>query len=103
MKILVISDLHYERRVFKGVDESRAWEWLLSIVDYHRPDVPLSCGDWGTGVSLEEFNKLLEKTLILSINGNHENMDVLTKLHNVKGDQNPPVVMEDRRVYELGG
>ena len=31
MKVLVISDLHYDKRVFRGVDESRAWEWLLSI------------------------------------------------------------------------
>jgi len=45
MKIMVISDLHYDKRIFKGIDESRAWEWLLSIVDYYGPDYLLSCED----------------------------------------------------------
>jgi predicted phosphodiesterase len=32
MKIMVISDLHYDKRVFHGIDESKAWKWLLGIV-----------------------------------------------------------------------
>ncbi len=46
MKVMVISDLHYDRRVYKGVDESRAWDWLLSVIDNHRPDLLISLGDW---------------------------------------------------------
>jgi len=32
MRILIISDLHYDRRIFQGIDESKAWRWLLDIV-----------------------------------------------------------------------
>ena len=103
MKIMVISDLHYEKRVFKGVDESRAWDWLLSIVDYHKPNLLLSCGDWGASISEAEFYELLKKTIVLTIYGNHENMDVLVKLHNIRTSNYLPVLMEDSKVYEFGG
>jgi len=65
---MVISDLHYDKRVLRGVDVSRAWEWLLSIV---------------------------------YIYGNHDNMDVLLKFRNIGTAL--PILMEDDRVYELGG
>jgi predicted RNA binding protein with dsRBD fold (UPF0201 family) len=65
MRLLVISDLHYERRVYRGFDESRAWEWLLSIIDYHGPDYLLSCGDWGAAVNEREFYELLRRERIL--------------------------------------
>jgi len=100
---MVISDLHYEKRVFRGHDESRAWGWLMGIVDYHRPDVLLGCGDWGTAVNPKEFYELLRKTVILTIYGNHENMSVLTSLYNVKSSSYLPIPMEDGRVYEIGG
>ena len=103
MKVLVISDLHYDKRVFHGVDESRAWEWLLSIVDYHKPDFLISCGDWGTAINFEESYELLKKTIVLSIYGNHENMNVLVKLYNVKSDRYLPVLMEDGKIYEVCG
>lgn len=101
MKVMVISDLHYDKRVYKGVDESRAWFWLMNIVDYHKPDLLLSCGDWGAGVNLEEFYELLKKTVVLTIYGNHENMDVLSKPYNVKTSEYLPVLMEDGKVYEF--
>lgn len=75
VKILVVSDLHYEKRVFKGVDKSKAWGWLLSVVDYRRPDYVLSYGDRVTGVSLDELYELLERTVVMSIHGNHENAE----------------------------
>jgi len=103
VKVPIISDLHYDRRVFRGVDESRAWEWLLSIVDYHKPDLLLSCGDWGTAISFDEFYELLKKTIVLTIYGNHENMNVLTKMYNIKVDIYLSVLMEDSRVYGIGG
>ncbi len=84
MRTLVISDLHYEKRTFRGMDKSKAWSWLMSIVDYHKPDLLLSCGDWGSAVTLVEFCTILEKTVVLTIYGNHENMPVLESLHNVK-------------------
>jgi len=100
---MVVSDLHYDMRIFRGVDESKAWEWLLSIVDYHKPDLLLSCGDWGTAINFEEFYKLLKKTVVLTIHGNHENMDVLTKIYNIRTNNYLPILMEDGKVYELYG
>jgi predicted phosphodiesterase len=100
---MVISDLHYDKRIFEGIDESRAWEWLLSIVNYHKPDLLLSCGDWGIAISFEEFYELLKKTIVLSIYGNHENMGVLVKLYNIRLDRHLPVLMEDGKIYEVGG
>ncbi|MCD6340802.1 MAG: metallophosphoesterase family protein [Desulfurococcales archaeon] len=103
MKVMAISDLHYDRRVFHGVDRSKAWGWLLSIVDYHKPNLLLSCDDWGTAISFEEFYVLLKKAIVLTIYGNHENMDVLIKLYNVKTNEYLPVLMEDARIYEYAG
>ena len=99
---MVINDLHYDKRVFKGIDESRAWEWLLSIVDYHKPDLLLSCGDWGTGINFKEFYELLKKAIVLTIYGNHEDVDVLTKLYNVRTSEYLPVLMGNSRVYDVG-
>jgi len=103
MKVLIISDLHYDKRIFRGVDESKAWSWLVEVVDYHKPGLLLSCGDWGTAISFEEFYALLKKVIVLTIYGNHENMDVLTKLYNVKTNEYLPVLMEDARIYEYAG
>ncbi|MEM1686704.1 MAG: metallophosphoesterase [Ignisphaera sp.] len=101
MKVLIISDLHYEKTVFKGVDESKAWGWLLSVVDYHKPDYLLSCGDWGTAINFEEFYILLDRTTVLSIYGNHENIAVLSLLRNTRSRGSKPVLMKDGRVYDL--
>ncbi len=100
---MVISDLHYDKRIYKGVDESRAWEWLLSIVDYHKPDLLISLGDWGEAVNEEEFFELLKKVRVWSIYGNHENMEVLKKMYNVLTGRYEPILMEDGEVREFGG
>jgi len=75
----------------------------MSIVDYHKPDVLLSCGEWGSAINPEEFYELLRKTVVLTIYGNRENMSVLTSIYNVKSNSYLPVLMEDGRVYEIGG
>jgi len=95
MKIMVISDLHYDKRIFKGVDESKAWSWLMRMVDYHKPDLLLSCG---SAINSEEFYELLRKTVVLTIYGNHENLEVMKSLYNVRCDRYLPVLMEDGRV-----
>jgi len=96
LKILFISDLHYEK---KGV-EVEAWQWLLSIVNRHKPDILLSAGDWGTAVSIEEFEELLEKTLVYSIYGNHDNLKVLSALQNINKTK---VLIADGRIAEVYG
>ena len=102
MKIMIISDLHYNKRIFRGVDESRAWSWLIEVVDYHRPDYLLSCGDWDSAINEAEFYELLKKTIVLTIYGNHENMDVLVKLYNIRASNYLPVLMEDAKIYDIG-
>mgnify|MGYP001772727379 CR=1 FL=1 len=103
MKVLVISDLHYDKRVFRDADESRAWEWLLGIVDYHKPDLLISLGDWGYAVSPAEFYELLRRVRVWSIYGNHDNLEVLRSLCNVVIGRYEPILMGDGEVRELGG
>ncbi|MEM1610729.1 MAG: metallophosphoesterase [Sulfolobales archaeon] len=102
MKIMVISDLHYDKCVFQGVDESRAWEWLLDIVDYHRPDLLISLGDWGEAINEAEFYELLRRVRTWSIYGNHENLGVLRRMYNVVVNRFEPVLFEDGEVREFG-
>lgn len=99
-KIMVISDLHYEYKIRKGVDESLAWNWLLGIVKRHRPVALLSCGDWGEAVNVSEFDELLEETEVYTIYGNHEDLSVLRLLRNRSGRA---VLLEDCEVVEVCG
>jgi len=103
MKIMIISDLHYDKCIFKGIDESMAWEWLLGIVDYHRPDLLISLGDWGEAISEDEFYDLLKKVRVWSIYGNHENLEVLRSMRNVLTDSYEPVLMNDGEIREFNG
>ncbi len=100
---MVISDLHYDKRVYKDVDESKAWSWLMSIVDYHKPDLLISLGDWGEAVNEEEFFELLKKVRVWSIYGNHENIEVLKRMYNVLVDKYEPILMEDGEVRGFAG
>ena len=94
-RILIISDLHYDLRVFHGIDESVAFDWLLVVVDYVRPDVLLSAGDWGYALTPEKLSELGRRVRrILTIYGNHENLEVLA---------GSGVLMEPGRVYDVGG
>lgn len=103
MRAMVISDLHYDRKVYKGVDESRAWGWLLGIVDYHRPDLLISLGDWGGAVNPREFYELLRRVRVWSIYGNHDNLEVLGRMYNVLAGGYEPVLMRDGEVREFDG
>jgi len=64
------------------------------LCDYHKPNLLLSYGDWGSAINPEELYELLKKTIILTIYGNHENTNVLTKLYNVKSENYMPILME---------
>ena len=103
MKVLVISDLHYEKVLHKGVDESKAWEWLLLVVDYHKPDLLISLGDWGYAVNPAEFYELLRRVRVWSIYGNHDNLEVLRKMYNVLADKYEQVLMDDGEIREIDG
>ncbi len=103
LKVLVISDLHYDKRVFRDIDESRAWQWLLDIVDYHGPDLLMGLGDWGEAVNVREFYELLRRVRVWGIYGNHENLGVLESVYNVLTKRPEPVLMGDGEVRVFGG
>ncbi len=101
MKILFISDLHYELKYHKGVDESKAWDWLINLIDTHKPSLILSAGDWGSAITIDDFLELTAKVPVLTIYGNHENLDVLTNVFNVK--LNRPILIRDGEVVNFNG
>ncbi|MEB3846963.1 MAG: hypothetical protein GSR74_03185 [Desulfurococcales archaeon] len=47
MKVGIISDLHYDKKRYKSVDEPEVWDGLLNFVDYHKPDLLIHLRDWG--------------------------------------------------------
>ncbi len=103
MRVVIVSDVHYAKGFRGDVDESRAWRWLLSVVDMHGPDLLVGLGDWGEDVGEEEFRELLERVRVWSIYGNHENMEILKRMCNALGDRCEPVLFEDGEVREFGG
>ena len=97
---MVVSDVHYEHKVFRGVDESRAWEWLLSRVDEHAPDVILSGGDWGDAARPREWDELLSRAAVLTIYGNHDSLMVLKSLRNYREPLlGVEVLMKEGKLY----
>ena len=82
MRVLAVSDVHYEFKVYRGVDESVAWEWLLRVVDFHKPDLLVSAGDWGEALNPKALEELLNRTVVFTIYGNHDPLEVLKGARN---------------------
>ena len=76
---------------------------MLSIVDYHKPDLLVSLGDWGEDISETKFYELLKKVRVWSIYGNHENLEVISRMYNVLDEVFEPVLMGDGEVREFAG
>ena len=83
MTILVMSDLHFERNWHKGEWEGEAFNWILSIVEKHKPEDLIILGDTGYGWLEEDWETLLEKVRVHAIYGNHDNYVVMASLRNV--------------------
>ena len=94
--------LHEDNALFKysyGCDVRRGVVSLqASIVDYHRPDMLISLGDWGEAVNEEEFYELLKKVRVWSIYGNHDNLEVIKKMYDILAGRYEPILMEDGEV-----
>jgi len=103
VKALVISDLHYDARIYRGIDQSKAWMWLLDVVDYHRPDLLISLGDWGEAVNESDFGELLRRVRVWSIYGNHDVLGVLGRMFNIVSGKLESVLMDDGEIREFGG
>jgi uncharacterized protein len=90
MRILIVSDLHG--------DLSAADRAIASL----RPDLLLSCGDWGDADQVAEpgLAALLEAVPIYTTFGNHDPLALLRRLRNRDGSA---VLLEQGRVHKYGG
>jgi Icc-related predicted phosphoesterase len=98
MQILVISDLHGD------LDSAHA------AARFVRPDMILSCGDWGDPEEVDEskLNGLLAVAPIYTTFGNHDPLDLLEQKHNLDGSavllpQGQAVKIAGVRLAAIGG
>jgi uncharacterized protein len=90
MRILVVSDLHGDL------------DSVARAYDSHRPDLILSCGDWGDPDEVGEpaVTAFLERVPIYTTFGNHDQLDLLSRLQNQDGST---VLLGQGAVHEFGG
>ncbi|MGC9072315.1 MAG: metallophosphoesterase family protein [Acidilobus sp.] len=100
LKVMIISDLHYNIALHGRIDESVAWRWLMRFVRLQAPDLLIGLGDWGEAINRDELTALLRVVRLWSIYGNHDYVQVLSEAHNGDGE---PVLLEDGEVRRFGG
>ncbi len=83
MKIMVMSDIHYEKDFHHRVWEGDALKWMIAMLEQHKPEDLVILGDVGYAWDKEEWETLLEKVRIHAIYGNHDNVQMLKSLRNV--------------------
>lgn len=72
LKALVVGDMHGRlETVWKALEDER-------------PDIVICTGDWGDPgqIDTQDFRAILERTLVYSVYGNHDDMDLLQVLRN---------------------
>lgn len=99
-RILVISDLHFEMGLHKGVDQSVSLNWLHKILGKENPEVLVGLGDWGYAWKREDWEELINQVEIHAVYGNHDNFHLLKSLRNVDGAK---VLAEDGQIREICG
>ena len=95
-RILFISDIHYT----PYHSEEDQGEWLLSLIDSIHPDVLISAGDWDELADAEFFNEITRRVPLLTVYGNHENMEALKTVTNPLLD-NINILLEDYEIMDL--
>src|SRR5262245_13122124 len=90
MRLLVVSDLHGD------LDSARR------ACDRVRPELILSCGDWGDLEQVDEsaFSDLLGAAPVYTTFGNHDPLDRLADLRNLDGS---PVLLDQGQTREFAG
>jgi len=90
MKILVVSDMHGN---LKPVHE---------LVCMYEPDLLICCGDWGDPgtVARSEYEAIIGQTHVLTVFGNHDDLDLLRGLRNQDGS---PILLENNALREING
>ncbi|AFZ69934.1 putative phosphoesterase, ICC [Caldisphaera lagunensis DSM 15908] len=92
MKFLLVSDIHKSNKMFKGINEYFAIEWLLNLIDDIKPDVLISAGDWDEGMSENDFIEIERKVTLITIYGNHENFPLII-----------PRSIQNGKIYDFEG
>ena len=100
MWIFMVSDLHYGRKPFHGMDQSNVFSSLYEIIDEEKPDLLLSAGDFGAEATLEMFQPITKACHFLTIYGNHDNIELIGALRNSDGS---PCWLQDGAGREYGG
>jgi uncharacterized protein len=90
MHLVVVSDLHGDLRP------------AHRVCDRYRPDVLLSCGDWGDPEQLAApaLAALLLRVPVYTTFGNHDPLENLARLRNHDGT---PVLLAQGEVRDVGG
>ena len=90
MRLLVVSDLHGD------LNSARR------ACDHVKPDLILSCGDWGDPDQVDEsrFAAMLEVAPVFTTFGNHDAMDLLSGLRN---RDDSPVLLAQGVTTEVSG
>jgi uncharacterized protein len=98
MRILVVSDLH------------GALETAHAVCALAKPELILSCGDWGDPdqVSVNDLSAFQKYASLYSTFGNHDPLEILKGLHNPDGTpvllpQGAPLVVAGVRLAAIGG
>jgi Icc-related predicted phosphoesterase len=90
MRLVVVSDLHGD------LDPAKR------AVDRFKPDLILSCGDWGDPEEVDEarFAALLAAAPLYTTFGNHDPIDLLRRLRNA---DDSPVLLPQGEVRDVRG
>ncbi|MHB1908011.1 MAG: metallophosphoesterase family protein [Nitrososphaerales archaeon] len=99
-KVMIVSDLHYEKQIFKGVDEEQAFPWLLEMIRANKPGDIVMLGDQGGAWTIEDWNKLASLVRVHAIYGNHDNVKLLEQARNA---DESPVLARDAEIRVIQG
>jgi len=89
MQIIAVSDMHGDLRTVK------------ELVSKFNPDMLLCCGDWGNPgeVHSDDISWLVQQTHVLTVFGNHDDISLLSSLHNRDGS---PILLQNGEVRQAG-
>lgn len=84
MRILFVSDVHYEHDYHHNIWEGDAKAWLIKVIERQKPIVMIGAGDWGHAWTAAEWREITDLVETHAIYGNHDNLISLKKATNPK-------------------
>jgi predicted phosphodiesterase len=106
MKILIVSDVHFELDYHRNVWEGEAKDWLLKVIKRQQPTTLIMLGDSGHAWTPEDWKTITDIIETHAIFGNHDNM---ASLKGIRPAVNSPqshfkrVLAEDGEVRTIEG